>query len=1202
MRKIIIIFGFLVYILSAGFSEDNSTVYLFDNLSLDDGLPNTSISSIQEDSLGFIWFGTQSGLVRYDGYNFDVWNHDVFNKNSLPHGLVQTLYIDEHDVIWVGTYNGISRFDPSTGTFTNYEYEEGNKSSISNNVVTSIAKDLLGRIWIATLGGLNRLDPETGQIVKYYHDENDPGSLMNDIVRSVLVDSIGRIWIGNLSGLDLYNVDSDSFTHYRGFPSPYVMKILEENKETLLVGTWGGGLTSFDIINEKYENISFEENSVYTMEKDSKDRIWIGTWGGGLFIYDRTENTIEHLKTDSLKKSTLNSDTIYSIFNDSSHNIWIGTNGGGVGVLNPYKEDYNFLSYDELNDQSIGQGKVEALLDVDGREFWVGIYNDGVRRLDRETGEIKHYYHSDDELESSLSNNIVSDLLKDRSGRIWVATNEGLNLYNRQRDIFERIRLIPEEDVNAFYTYTVLYEDRAGYIWIGSHNVGLVRYNPQNDEIILYSYDPGDQNSLSDNLVYSILERDNGEFWIGTNNGLNLLERDTGLFTRYRLDRDNPEGLNNNAIRVLIENDNGEMWIGTGGGGINVYDDSQKTFFHLTGDGGLSNNFIVSLIEDASGKIWAGTKHGLSIINPVTRNVSVLNKERGLDSMEFSFGSVLGFDGAVYLGSYGRVYRFEDEGEIPNEFIMGVNLRSIEINGEMYEDFSTYKPGGEIVLDYNDARNLSFEFVALNYLGTLNTFYSYKLENFDADWSTESERPYANYTNIPPGEYIFQVRASAGLSGTGLESHQQKIVISPPFWMTWWAYGLYLFIFLGVLYLFISLRISLLGKQKIKELNEAHSYLENILNSMPSIIIGIDRNLLITEWNDRAGEVYGVNSGYASGRSLYSCIPDFPISLEVLKRNIKSGETFNMSKRIETENNEIRNEVISVYPQNTAGIDSAVIRIDDVTRQVRMEEVLVQSEKMLSVGGLAAGMAHEINNPLAGMIQNAQVLEHRLLKGSDNKYNISAADEAGITMGALSTYMTRREIPKIIRSINESGHRISDLVENMLSFSQKNNTKFAYQALPGLMDKTIELAASDYNLKKKSDFKSIQIKKEYEENLPEILCERSKIQQVLLNILRNGAEAMEESGGSNPLFRIGIYNQPSHKQITLEIENNGPGISQEVQKRIFEPFFTTKAVGVGTGLGLSISYFIIKENHGGEIEVKSSEEGGATFIITLPVG
>ncbi len=1201
MRKVLIILGLFYITISAGFSEHFSNDYLFDNLSLDDGLPNASVSSIQEDSLGFLWFGTQSGLVRYDGHNFDIWNHDVFNENSLPHGLVQTLFIDEDDIIWIGTYNGISKFDPISETFTNYEHDHDDKSSISNNVVTAISKDHDGRIWVATLGGLNRFDPETGLFIQYFHDENDPGSLMNDIIRSILIDSSGRIWIGNLSGLDLYNEDSDSFTHYSEFPSPYVMKVLEADENTLLVGTWGGGLTKFEINSAKYENYSFEDNRVYALEKDSDYNIWIGTWGGGLFVTDWTVNTIEHLTADTSQNSSISSDTIYSIFNDSANNIWIGTNGGGVGVLNPYKKDYNFISHDELDEQSIGQGKVEALLDVEEHEFWMGIYNDGVRRLDRETGEIKHYFHYDDESKSTLSNNIVSDFLKDSTGRIWITTNEGLNLYNEEKDVFERIDLIPDEDINASYTYTVLYEDLAGFIWVGSHHVGLVRFNPDTEEVILYGNDPKEDNSLSDNLIYSILERKNGEFWIGTNNGLNLMDRETGQFTRINLDRKNPNGLNSNAIRMIIENKQGEIWIGTGGGGINIYDDANQSFSHLTTENGLSNNFVVSLVEDLSGKIWAGTKNGLSIIDPNTMHVSILNKERGLDSMEFSMGALLGADGAVYLGSYGRVYRFEEERQIPFENIVGVEIRSIEVNGEVYDDFSTYKPGKDIVLDYNDARYLSFEYVALNYLGAHSTQYSYKLENFDDDWSTESSRRYANYTNIPPGEYNFHVRATMGINQRSVKGVEQIIIIRPPFWMTWRAYILYFIVFFGFLYLIVTYRTNRIGKQKITELNLAHSYLENILNSMPSILIGIDQNLIIREWNESAVQIYGVNSSQASGQPLFSIIPDFALSAGELKSSINSGETFIKSERIELENNGILNKVLSVFPMKTGGVESAVIRIDDVTKQVQMEEALVQSEKMLSVGGLAAGMAHEINNPLAGMVQNAQVLEHRLLKGADNKHNVQAALVAGTSMSAITTYMEQRQIPKIISSMTESGHRISDIVENMLSFSQKNNSKYTFQNLPEIMDKTLELAASDYNLKKNFDFKSIIITREYDDNLPEILCEKSKIQQVLLNILRNGAEAMEELHKNNNEFFIRIYNRLSEKLIYIEIEDNGPGISPEVQKRVFEPFFTTKPVGIGTGLGLSISYFIIKENHRGDIEVKSSTGKGTKFIISLPV-
>nr|WP_320192254.1 PAS domain S-box protein [uncultured Desulfobacter sp.] len=275
--------------------------------------------------------------------------------------------------------------------------------------------------------------------------------------------------------------------------------------------------------------------------------------------------------------------------------------------------------------------------------------------------------------------------------------------------------------------------------------------------------------------------------------------------------------------------------------------------------------------------------------------------------------------------------------------------------------------------------------------------------------------------------------------------------------------------------------------------------------------------------------------------------------------------------------------------------------MQDITEHKRMEEMMIQSEKMLSVGGLAAGMAHEINNPMAGMMQTAQVLSQRLSTGTNIPANLKAAEAAGTTMESIEQFMENRGIPRMIDAISESGERISKIVTNMLSFARKDNAAVSSHDLNEILDKTIGLAATDYDLKKKYDFKQIKIVKEYNENLPVVPCQASKIQQVLLNILTNGAQAMQDAGTSNAGFILRTYIDSARNMACIEIQDNGPGMDEKTRKKIFDPFFTTKPEGVGTGLGLSVSYFIITENHRGKMTVESSPGAGAKFIIRLPV-
>ncbi len=385
----------------------------------------------------------------------------------------------------------------------------------------------------------------------------------------------------------------------------------------------------------------------------------------------------------------------------------------------------------------------------------------------------------------------------------------------------------------------------------------------------------------------------------------------------------------------------------------------------------------------------------------------------------------------------------------------------------------------------------------------------------------------------------------------------------------------------------------------LKNLRLAESYVKNIIDSMPSILIGVDVQGQITQWNMQASKVTGISAEQAQGCQLREIVPQMAIEVERIRHAIHVREPEMELRKPMNLEGEPRFTDVAIYPLVANGVAGAVIRVDDVTERVRLQEMMIQSEKMLSVGGLAAGMAHEINNPLAGILQNLQVVQNRFK--TDMPKNKRTAAECGIDIAALDSYLQKRDIPSMLEAVRESGIRASKIVANMLSFSRKSDSKFGYYSLPELIDSTIELAGSSYDLKKKYDFRKIAIIREYEDGLPDIPCDKVKIQQVVLNILENGAQALGNltQREQEPRFIIRIHQE--QKMACLEIEDNGPGMEAEVIRRVFEPFFTTKDVGQGTGLGLSVSYFIITENHQGTMIVESTKDKGSKFIIKLPL-
>lgn len=383
-----------------------------------------------------------------------------------------------------------------------------------------------------------------------------------------------------------------------------------------------------------------------------------------------------------------------------------------------------------------------------------------------------------------------------------------------------------------------------------------------------------------------------------------------------------------------------------------------------------------------------------------------------------------------------------------------------------------------------------------------------------------------------------------------------------------------------------------------KSLKETQQYLASIINSMPSVIIGVDEECRINQWNIEAEKIYGRSREAVLGKTLQEAVPELDDQLDRVADSLRSGkqEVDSMVRRYVDK--QVRYETVAIYPLTEPGIEGAVIRIDDITERMNFEQMVMQSDKMLSIGGLAAGMAHEINNPLAVILGNVQNIIRQTSSGL--RKNDAVARECGTCMEAVHDYMEKRGVFRKIDSIYEAGVRSSNIVSNMLSFSRKSDKVKGCYALPVLLDKTVDLVSGSYNLNEKYDFKQIEIIREYEGGVPDAWCESSEIQQVFLNLIRNGAEALQskhyETGGPRFILRV----KRAGNMVRVEIEDNGPGMDEKVSKRIFEPFYTTKEVGKGTGLGLSVSYFIVAEHHDGTMEVDSMPGEWTRFVIQLP--
>ncbi len=388
-------------------------------------------------------------------------------------------------------------------------------------------------------------------------------------------------------------------------------------------------------------------------------------------------------------------------------------------------------------------------------------------------------------------------------------------------------------------------------------------------------------------------------------------------------------------------------------------------------------------------------------------------------------------------------------------------------------------------------------------------------------------------------------------------------------------------------------------KQVESELIRLRNYLNSIINSMPSVLIGLDVNGVVTQWNSKAEEVTGISFADAEGRVLSDVFPRLSLRMKWLDESISKHE-IHAERNVYSHNSGTeRYEDITIYPLSDVGVEGVVVRVDDVTQRVRLEEMIVQSEKMMSVGSLAAGMAHEINNPLGAIIQGSQNLNRRL--SLQLPANFEVAQRWNLDLENMQGYLQDRDIYKIIEGISSSGLRAGEIISNMLGFSRKSCKSSVNYNLSDLLDSSLEQAVDEYDSDRKFDLRQIKIKREYGENIPAIFCEGTEIKQVFLNLIKNCVHAIAEKNYIEmvPCLTLRLFYESS--MVSVEVEDNGLGMDEACRKRAFEPFFTTKQTGQGTGLGLSVSYFIITDQHKGCMKVLSSPGEWTRFIVQLPV-
>jgi signal transduction histidine kinase/ligand-binding sensor domain-containing protein/DNA-binding response OmpR family regulator len=789
----------------------------FEYISIEQGLSQNTVYCIAQDNRGFMWFGTQDGLNRYDGYNIVVYKPVPGAPRSLSNIRVTAVFEDRNGILWIGTGGGgLNRFDREKEHFIHYKHDPGDTRSLSGNWVTAIGEDSRGRLWIGTLdAGLNRMNGENGQFIHYKHDPADPCSLGNNRVTAIYNDNRGILWIGtDGGGLNRHEPKKDRYAHYtfnprepRCLSSNRVTSIYEDSRGVLWIGTNGGGLNSFDREKETFSRYpanpgnpdSLNSDHISALYEDQTGVLWIGTGMEGLYTYHRETGTFTSYKLGSGEPGGLNDNNIYAIYQDRSGALWIGTYRGGVNKFSRDKLKFVHHHSHSVCPGGLSDNAVRAICRDRHGVLWIGTEFGGLNKWAPGSKTFVHY-KCNSQKSACLSSNHVTAVVEDRPGFLWVGTaGGGLNKFNTLKETFTYYKHSPDDPLSLSHNMVrTLFIDTRDNLWVGTLGGGLNKFDREKETFTHYKREAGNPDSLSDDNIQWICEDQSAFLWIATDRGINKFDPEKEQFVRYTYDPDDPGSLHPDEMNSVYIDRSGVLWIGTYGGGLSRFNPGNETFTSFRVEDGLPNNVIYGILEDRRGNLWLSTNNGLSRFDPRTKTIKNYDIDDGLQSNEFNACAFYkSSDGEMFFGGINGFNSFypgevKDNPHVPQVVITGFrrfnkSVSTGEItNGHRILEKSIIETEA-IELSHRDSV-FTFEFAALHYAAPEKNVYAYKMEGLEDEWNYVGNRRFATYTTLPPGDYTFRVKASNNDGVWNEEGIALKVHITPPFWETAWFY------------------------------------------------------------------------------------------------------------------------------------------------------------------------------------------------------------------------------------------------------------------------------------------------------------------------------------------------------------------------------------------------------------------------------
>ena len=790
----------------------------FTRLSTEDGLSQTRVIQIVQDDQGFMWFGSQYGLNRYDGYKFKVFKHEPGRTNSLSGVFISALFKDRSGSLWIGCDEFLDKFDPVTETFTHYHIDTRDAQGETVRVI-HISQDHTGTLWLATSKGLYRFDPSTGRTVRYHHDPNNPYSLSGYAIKFSGEDRKGTFWVTTNEGLDAFDRGTGKVTLHVPLRERGEMSFYEDRFGVFwIIHRTGGGLAVFDRNTNTLTPYSFHKGrlsdaiGVMAMLEDRDGTLWLGTTGDGLLKFDRKGQKFIRYRHDPTNPESLGENDLTALFQDREGQIWAGLHMvapnrfatrpplfekfkhepgnpnslSGTMVNGIYEDRKGILwisAIDALNrvDRKTGQytfyrtvgpgvsWRPIGIIEDRSGFLWVGTDHHGLIRLNPRTGLVRTFRHSATD-RFSLSSDLVPRLLIDHAGTLWATTFDGFDRFDSATSRFTVYKL---DKQSAEQIYIEINEDRQGALWLGSHSSGLQRFDPATEQFTVYKHNANDPTSLSNDRVNSVHFDHSGTMWVGTQNGLDKFDPKTGRFKTYY----EQDGLSGNVVSCILEDERGDLWMSTNNG-LSVFDPSKQTFKSYSAADGLPG-------ADLTG--WG----------------ACFKSSKG----EMFFG---GFSGGI---------AFYPDKVVDSPYVPPVVLTDFRLFGRpvtVGADSPLSKSIGytSALSLSNDKNVFSLEFSALSYFNPATNRYRYKLEGLDREWhEVGSNQRLVTYTTLPAAMYTFRVQGVTSRGAWSEPGLELPVEILPAWWNTWWFRAVFVAAFLALLWALYLYRLHQIAQE-----------------------------------------------------------------------------------------------------------------------------------------------------------------------------------------------------------------------------------------------------------------------------------------------------------------------------------------------------------------------------------------------------